>query len=98
LCLTLSCMTVCILTVYTDMEWLEGGGGGMVVDIGYMPEMALSITSPSVNVSKVNTTDRLPQVEFDVTSIEWLEEMLEYEAFRQMEKQMYPFTQVKLVV
>ncbi|KAH3846067.1 hypothetical protein DPMN_088361, partial [Dreissena polymorpha] len=34
-----------------DMEWLESGSN-MVVDIGFMPEMALQSTSPSVHVSE----------------------------------------------
>lgn len=82
-----------MLIITVDMEWLEGSGG-MVVDIGLMPEMALTITSPSVPASKVNEEEQLPAKAFDVSSIDWRDEMKESEAHRIMEKHMFPFKKV----
>lgn len=74
------------------MEWLEDYG--MIVDIGYMPKMALSITSPSVLASEVDVESQLPSGQFDLSSIAWKEKISEEEAFRLLEVKMYPFKEV----
>ncbi|KAL4237356.1 selenoprotein N [Mactra antiquata] len=76
-----------------DMEWLESSDN-MVVDIGYMPEMSVSITSPSVPADSVVEGVELPKKYADVNSLVWTEEITEEEAFRALEVKMYPFKEV----
>lgn len=74
------------------MEWLEDYG--MIVDIGYMPKMALTVTSPSVLASEVDVENQLPAGQFDLSSIAWKEKISKEEAHRLLEVKMYPFKEV----
>lgn len=77
-----------------DMEWLEGGNN-MVVDIGYLPEMSLKITAPSVPGHSVVLEEMISEKKFDVDDISWSDEISEEEALRNLQKEMYPFQKVR---
>lgn len=76
-----------------DMEWLESGKN-MVVDIGYMPEMNLTITSPSVPATGYQDGEIVPIQSANMANIVWKEEISHEEARRRLEVNMYKFKEV----
>uniref|UniRef100_A0A8C0HW31 Selenoprotein N n=1 Tax=Balaenoptera musculus TaxID=9771 RepID=A0A8C0HW31_BALMU len=87
-----------------DMEWLYGAseGSNMEVDIGYIPQMELEATGPSVPSVILdedgNMIDsRLPSgepLQFVFEEITWQQELNWEEAARRLEVAMYPFKKV----
>ncbi|KPP63889.1 selenoprotein N-like [Scleropages formosus] len=90
-----------------DMEWLYGASesSNMEVDIGYLPQMELQATGPSVptfihdeegNVidSRVGGAGGDP-VQFVFEEIHWKSEISREEAARRMEVTFYPFKKVE---
>lgn len=87
-----------------DMEWLYGAGenSNMEVDIGYIPQMELEATGPSVpsvildeNGNMIDS--RLPSgepLQFVFEEIKWQQELSWEEAARRLEVAMYPFKKV----
>ena len=78
------------------MEWLQGVRG-MEVDIGYMPEMSLRTTAPSVVVKDFNAEDKVPEKQVDLDKIEWTKEISMEKAAADLEVKMYPFKKVIFV-
>nr|KAF6380249.1 selenoprotein N [Myotis myotis] len=87
-----------------DMEWLYGASenSNMEVDIGYIPQMELEATGPSVP-SVIMDEDgnmidsRLPSgepLQFVFEEIRWQQELSWEEAARRLEVAMYPFKKV----
>ncbi|KAG8506698.1 Selenoprotein N [Galemys pyrenaicus] len=89
-----------------DMEWLYGASesSNMEVDIGYVPQMELKATGPSVPSVILdedgNMVDsRLPSgepLQFVFEEIKWQQELSWEEAARRLEVAMYPFKKVRL--
>ncbi|EHB08871.1 Selenoprotein N [Heterocephalus glaber] len=87
-----------------DMEWLYGASesSSMEVDIGYIPQMELEATGPSVPSVILdedgNLIDsRLPSgepLQFVFEEIRWQQELSWEEAARRLEVAMYPFKKV----
>uniref|UniRef100_A0A8C5UYP6 EF-hand domain-containing protein n=1 Tax=Microcebus murinus TaxID=30608 RepID=A0A8C5UYP6_MICMU len=87
-----------------DMEWLYGASesSNMEVDIGYVPQMELEATGPSVPSMILdedgNMIDsHLPSgepLQFVFEEIEWQQELSWEEAARRLEVAMYPFKKV----
>ncbi|TKC44135.1 hypothetical protein EI555_017387, partial [Monodon monoceros] len=87
-----------------DMEWLYGASesSNMEVDIGYIPQMELEATGPSVPSVILdedgNMIDsRLPSgepLQFVFEEITWQQELSWEEAARRLEVAMYPFKKV----
>uniref|UniRef100_A0A8C9B121 Selenoprotein N n=2 Tax=Phocoena sinus TaxID=42100 RepID=A0A8C9B121_PHOSS len=87
-----------------DMEWLYGASesSNMEVDIGYIPQMELEATGPSVPSVILdedgNMIDsRLPSgepLQFVFEKITWQQELSWEEAARRLEVAMYPFKKV----
>uniref|UniRef100_A0A8C3W4F2 Selenoprotein N n=1 Tax=Catagonus wagneri TaxID=51154 RepID=A0A8C3W4F2_9CETA len=87
-----------------DMEWLYGASesSSMEVDIGYIPQMELEATGPSVPSVILdedgNMIDsRLPSgepLQFVFEEIKWQQELSWEEAARRLEVAMYPFKKV----
>uniref|UniRef100_A0A2R8MRR0 Selenoprotein N n=1 Tax=Callithrix jacchus TaxID=9483 RepID=A0A2R8MRR0_CALJA len=87
-----------------DMEWLYGASesSNMEVDIGYIPQMELEATGPSVpsmildeDGSVINS--HLPSgepLQFVFEEIKWQQELSWEEATRRLEVAMYPFKKV----
>ncbi|KAJ8780956.1 hypothetical protein J1605_000999 [Eschrichtius robustus] len=88
-----------------DMEWLYGASesSNMEVDIGYIPQMELEATGPSVPSVILdedgNMIDsRLPSgepLQFVFEEITWQQELSWEEAARRLEVAMYPFKKVR---
>ncbi|KAF6111305.1 selenoprotein N [Phyllostomus discolor] len=87
-----------------DMEWLYGASenSNMEVDIGYIPQMELEATGPSIPSVILdedgNMIDsRLPSgepLQFVFEEIKWQQELSWEEAARRLEVAMYPFKKV----
>lgn len=87
-----------------DMEWLYGASenSNMEVDIGYIPQMELEATGPSIPAVILdedgNMIDsRLPSgepLQFVFEEIRWQQELSWEEAARRLEVAMYPFKKV----
>ncbi|OWF41177.1 Selenoprotein N [Mizuhopecten yessoensis] len=86
-----------------DMEWLNGPleGENMEVDIGFQPQMEVTITAPSVPLTSENLYQKDLEVPVDlsmedkVKDIKWTGEITMTEARKNMEVKMYPFKQVE---
>lgn len=83
-----------------DMEWLNGPetDENMEVDIGFMPQMEIKITSPSKKVPKDNQDKELPEnnnMAKNVQNIKWKKEISMYDAERALEIAFYPFKKVR---
>lgn len=86
------------------MEWLYGASesSNMEVDIGYIPQMELEATGPSIPSVILdedgNMIDsRLPSgepLQFVFEEIKWQQELSWEEAARRLEVAMYPFKKV----
>uniref|UniRef100_A0A8C0NH94 Selenoprotein N n=1 Tax=Canis lupus familiaris TaxID=9615 RepID=A0A8C0NH94_CANLF len=87
-----------------DMEWLYGASesSNMEVDIGYIPQMELEATGPSVPSMILdedgNMIDSRPPsgepLQFVFEEIKWQQELSWEEAARRLEVAMYPFKKV----
>ena len=80
-----------------DMEWLTGpfDSENMEVDIGYIPQMSINSTGPSVPVTPDTSSDTVPPSEDDTaTTYEWTAEISREEAAKKLELKMYPFKKV----
>ncbi|XP_048961743.1 selenoprotein N isoform X4 [Canis lupus dingo] len=88
-----------------DMEWLYGASesSNMEVDIGYIPQMELEATGPSVPSMILdedgNMIDSRPPsgepLQFVFEEIKWQQELSWEEAARRLEVAMYPFKKVQ---
>lgn len=86
-----------------DMEWLNGPleGENMEVDIGFMPQMEVTITAPSVPLTPDTQHMKDLEVPNDdtmankVSNIKWTKEITVAEARRNLEVKMYPFKEVE---
>lgn len=87
-----------------DMEWLYGAseGSNMEVDIGYLPQMELQASGPSVpsfiqdeegNVIDSRGGEGDP-IQFVFEEIHWKSEISQEEAARRLELTLYPFKKV----
>ncbi|OXB74228.1 UNVERIFIED_CONTAM: hypothetical protein H355_011680, partial [Colinus virginianus] len=87
-----------------DMEWLYGAseGSNMEVDIGYLPQMELESTGPSVpsviydeNGNVIDSRDPSGEpIQFVFEEITWQQEIPWEEAAQKLEVAMYPFKKV----
>lgn len=87
-----------------DMEWLYGASesSNMEVDIGYLPQMELEATAPSIpsfiHDEEGNVIDSLDAngepIQFVFEEIEWLSQITREEAGRRLEVTLYPFKKV----
>lgn len=83
------------------MEWLNGPetGENMEVDIGFIPQMDITITSPSKKVSKEDQQKELPEdknMAKTIQNMKWTKEISMYDAERNLEIGFYPFKKVYL--
>lgn len=87
-----------------DMEWLYGAseGSNMEVDIGYIPQMELEATGPSVPSVVLDEDGKVidsrppsgEPLQFVFEEIRWQQELSWEEATRRLEVAMYPFKKV----
>uniref|UniRef100_K7FNJ2 EF-hand domain-containing protein n=1 Tax=Pelodiscus sinensis TaxID=13735 RepID=K7FNJ2_PELSI len=87
-----------------DMEWLYGASesSSMEVDIGYLPQMELESSGPSIpsvihdeNGNVLDSRDPAGEpVQFVFEEIRWQQEMSWEEAAQKLEVAMYPFKKV----
>ncbi|KAJ8289348.1 hypothetical protein GJAV_G00000280 [Gymnothorax javanicus] len=88
-----------------DMEWLYGASesSNMEVDIGYLPQMELRATGPSVpsfiqdeegNVIDSRGGGAADPVQFVFENIEWSSKISTQEAAQRLELMLYPFKKV----
>lgn len=82
-----------------DMEWLNGPetDENMEVDIGFMPQMEIKISSPSKKVSKEDQGKELPEdknMAKTVQNMKWTKEISMYNAERNLEIAFYPFKKI----
>lgn len=84
------------------MEWVTGvnEGENLEVDIGFVPQMEIKLTAPSIPVPEGE--DHLrdfqiypnPEKAENVEDIKWTEEISFKQAIRNLEVEMYPFKKV----
>ncbi|ELW47635.1 Selenoprotein N [Tupaia chinensis] len=89
-----------------DMEWLYGASesSNMEVDIGYIPQMELEATGPSVPSVVLDEDGKVidsrppsgEPLQFVFEEIRWQQELSWEEATRRLEVAMYPFKKVRL--
>lgn len=82
------------------MEWLNGPetDENMEVDIGFIPQMEIQITSPSKKVPKDIQEKELPEdknMAKNVQNMKWKKEISMYDAERTLEIAFYPFKKVR---
>lgn len=87
-----------------DMEWLYGASetSNMEVDIGYIPQMELEATGPSVPSMILDEDGKMidsrlssgEPLQFVFEDIKWHQELSWEEAARRLEVAMYPFKKV----
>lgn len=82
------------------MEWLNGPetDENMEVDIGFIPQMEIQITSPSKKVPKDVQEKELPEdknMAKNVQNMKWKKEISMYDAERSLEIAFYPFKKVR---
>lgn len=82
-----------------DMEWLNGPetDENMEVDIGFIPQMEIQITSPSKKVPKDIQEKELPEdknMAKNVQNMKWKKEISMYDAERSLEIAFYPFKKI----
>lgn len=82
------------------MEWLNGPetDENMEVDIGFIPQMEIQITSPSKKVPKDLQEKELPEdknMVKNVQNMKWKKEISMYDAERTLEIAFYPFKKVR---
>ncbi|GCB82726.1 hypothetical protein scyTo_0021709 [Scyliorhinus torazame] len=93
-----------LLSLNVDMEWLYGAGetGNMEVDIGYLPQMELRASGPSIpniivdeNGNVIDGADASGEpIQFIFEEIVWQSEISFEEAVNRLETTMYPFKKV----
>ena len=95
-----------IISFCSDMEWLNNprDAQNMEVDIGYMPQMELKSTRPSVSALHAGQDHRETQLqptddyEKSIEDIVWKKEISQAEARRKLEIKMYPFKKVSICI
>lgn len=82
-----------------DMEWLNGPQetDGMEVDLGFIPQLQLISTGPSIKLNNINSNEIFihgpSDYEASISNIEWSEEIDMEDALKIIEQTMYPFKQ-----
>ncbi|KAK3093662.1 hypothetical protein FSP39_018598 [Pinctada imbricata] len=80
-----------------DMEWLNGPqeSENMEVDIGFLPQMEINITGPSVPYQAGVQDTPIPggrdKIDKELSSIKWTKEITMHQAERNLEIHLYPF-------
>lgn len=83
-----------------DMEWLNGPQetDGMEVDLGFIPQLQLISTGPSIKLNNINSNEIFihgpSDYEASISNIEWSEEIDMEDALKIIEQTMYPFKQI----
>lgn len=83
-----------------DMEWLNGPQetDGMEVDLGFIPQLQLISTGPSIKLNNINSNEIFihgpSDYEASISNTEWSEEIDMEDALKIIEQTMYPFKQI----
>ena len=82
----------------TDMEWITGVGSNEV-DIGYVPLMQIFSLSSSVPWdSDSDKSFNFNEVKFNESAMAWDQEMTRGDVVKEIERTMYPFKKVRIIL